>query len=326
MKNYVLSCEWILIRLVGIVLWVVFSLEIAPHIPQRFFPYNVIFLFISLLIPIWFPKLIEYIHKKKYKIPQSVWESFQAKGFLTTAEQKQEIEDAFWDFIEIHKGRNNNYTMPSYVLDEFILSYQKHNALFEKMTHQHLKRTWRYEANPDFRDFKFRRDRKKLKHFKLRKNHRMPAYLRTYHALKKKGRGGGSGRLPDVFLLDWTLENLGGVAYSLREILHIKENYHPHESFKTSEMATTALISGIMLEQLFKDYDDDDAHDYEPEAKTDPVSFEWGNRESDSSSGSYSSGSGGSDSSWSGSDSSSSSSDSHDSSSSYDSYDDGGDD
>ena len=122
------------------------------------------------------------------------------------------------------------------------------------MTCRHLNRFWNYEANPDFRDFKFSRYRRKIRHVKLRNYRRVPAYLHTYHALNKRGRGGGSNRLPDVFLLDWTLANLGGVAYSLREILHIKENYHLNESFKTSKIATTSFVSNVVLEQLFKDY------------------------------------------------------------------------
>ncbi len=192
--------------------------------------------------------------KRKFNIPDQIWESFISKGFSITPMQKKEIEHAFWDFICIHKGKNKNYVSSSYVLNEFILTYQAHTELSKKMTCRHLNRFWNYEANPDFRDFKFSRYRRKIRHVKLRNYRRVPAYLHTYHALNKKGRGVGSNRLPDVFLLDWTLENLGGVAYSLREILHIKENYHLNESFKTSEIATTAFVSNVVLEQLFKDY------------------------------------------------------------------------
>ena len=54
------------------------------------------------------------------------------------------------------------------------------------------------------------------------------------------------------------------MAYSLREILHIEEHYHPNEAFKTSEMASTAFVSNVVLEQLFKDYQDE-PKDYQPE-------------------------------------------------------------
>lgn len=273
--------------LVGLVLSAVFSMLIVPY----------------------------FFEKRKFNIPDQIWESFISKGFSITPMQKKEIEHAFWDFIEIHKGKNKNYVSPSYVLNEFILTYQAHTELFNKMTCRHLNRFWNYEANPDFRDFKFSRYRRKIRHVKLRNYRRVPAYLHTYHALNKKGRGGGSNRLPDVFLLDWTLENLGGVAYSLREILHIKENYHLNESFKTSEIATTAFVSGLVLEQLFEDYQDDD-QDYEP-APTDGLGTGSGWSNSDSSSSNSDFGS-----SWNSSTSSDASSSSH-SSDSYDSHDSG---
>lgn len=261
MKYLEMVLKWILVRVVGLG-FSFLLLPLAFRIPKQFYPFDFICIFIVVTMPIWFTLSVEHIQRNQRKIPKCVLQTFAAKGFSITSDQKQEIEEAFWDFIEIHKGTYENYTMPSYVLNELILSYQQHQDLFEKMTSKHLNRSWKYEANPDFRNFKFRRKKYKIKHFSLRNNKRLPAYLRTYYAFNKKGRGGGSKNLPDVFLLDWTLENLGGVSYSLKEILHIEEHYHPNSSFKTNEMASTAIISGVMLEKIFEDYQDEPS-DYE---------------------------------------------------------------